>query len=59
MDCCSIDHCTKAAAVILPTIVDDIALCIAHARPILAVSDLIPAQREPVEHCVRLHQEPV
>ena len=46
MDECHVVHCGKAAAVMLPTICEDVALCIDHAHGVLEVSDLvIPRQR--------------
>lgn len=43
MDECHVVHCGKAAAIILPTICEDVALCVDHARGIAEVQ--IPRQR--------------
>lgn len=47
MDRCQVYHCPEPAAVILPTICDDVALCIGHAHGVLEVSDLLMPRQRP------------
>lgn len=49
MDGCQVWHCAEPAAVILPTITDDVALCIGHAHGVLEVSDLVIPRQRPTD----------